>query len=43
MSYTIDFAYERRQAVTNVNLILRGIKAADIPVQAPTRFERSSI
>jgi putative tryptophan/tyrosine transport system substrate-binding protein len=39
MSYTIDFAYERRQAASYVDLIPRGTKAADIPVQAPTRFE----
>jgi len=39
MSYTIDFAYERRPSASHVDLILRGTKAADIPVQAPTRFE----
>jgi ABC-type uncharacterized transport system substrate-binding protein len=39
MSYTIDFVYLHRQAASYVDLILRGSKPADIPVQGPTRFE----
>jgi putative ABC transport system substrate-binding protein len=39
MSYTIDYVYEYRQAASYVHRILRGAKPADIPVQAPTKFE----
>jgi putative tryptophan/tyrosine transport system substrate-binding protein len=39
MSYTIDYVYEYRQAASYVHRILRGANAADIPVQAPTKFE----
>jgi putative tryptophan/tyrosine transport system substrate-binding protein len=39
MSYSIDFIFQYRQAASYVDRILRGIKPADIPVQAPTKFE----
>ena len=39
MSYSIDFICEYRQAASYVDRILRGTKPADIPVQAPTKFE----
>jgi putative ABC transport system substrate-binding protein len=39
MSYTIGYVYEYRQAASYVHRILRGAKPADIPVQAPTKFE----
>ena len=39
MSYTIDFAFEYRQAAAYIDRILRGAKPADLPVQAPTKFQ----
>src|SRR5262249_6719551 len=39
MSYSIDFIFEYRQAASYVDRILRGTNPADIPVQAPTKFE----
>lgn len=39
MSYGTDRVEEMRQAATYIDRILRGDKAADLPVQAPTRFE----
>ena len=39
MSYTIDFAFEYRQAASYIDRILRGAKPADLPVQAPTKFQ----
>jgi putative ABC transport system substrate-binding protein len=39
MSYSIDFAYSYRLAASSIDRILRGAKPADIPVQAPTKFE----
>ena len=39
MSYSTDLADQYRQAATYVDRILRGDKPADLPVQAPTKFE----
>jgi ABC-type uncharacterized transport system substrate-binding protein len=39
MSYGIDLAYQYRQAATYVDRILKGEKAADLPVQLPTKFD----
>jgi putative ABC transport system substrate-binding protein len=39
MSYGIDSADLFRRAASYVNRILRGAKAAELPVQAPTKFE----
>jgi Virulence factor BrkB len=39
MSYGIDPVDEFRQAATYVDRILRGAKPADLPVQAPTKYE----
>jgi putative tryptophan/tyrosine transport system substrate-binding protein len=39
MSYGTDQDYVFRQAATYVDRILRGAKAADLPVQAPTKYE----
>ena len=38
-SYGFDQNYEFRQAAAYVDRILRGEKPANLPVQAPTRFE----
>ncbi len=37
--YGIDFNDQYRGAATYVDRILRGTKAADLPIQAPTKFE----
>jgi putative tryptophan/tyrosine transport system substrate-binding protein len=39
LSYGIDFAAHYRQAAAYVDRILRGTKPADLPVQAPTKYE----
>jgi len=39
MSYGTDRVEELRQAATYVDRILKGQKPADLPVQAPTKFE----
>jgi ABC-type uncharacterized transport system substrate-binding protein len=39
MSYGIDFTHQFQQAAYYVDRILRGEKAADLPVEAPTKFE----
>jgi putative ABC transport system substrate-binding protein len=39
MSYGTDRVDEMRQAASYIDRILRGDKPADLPVQAPTRFE----
>ena len=39
ISYGIDFIPLYQQAVSYVSRILRGANAADLPVQAPTKFE----
>jgi putative ABC transport system substrate-binding protein len=39
MSYGIDLIDQSRQATSYVDRILRGAKAADLPVQAPTKYE----
>ncbi len=39
ISYGLDFADGFRQAATYVDRILRGEKPADLPVQAPNKFE----
>jgi len=39
MSYGIDFVDVFRQAASYVDAILRGDKPANLPVQAPTRYE----
>jgi len=39
MSYGVDFAPLMRRAASFVAKILRGAKAADLPVDQPTTFE----
>ena len=39
MSYGVDFTNQFREAASYVDRVLRGEKAADLPVQAPTKFE----
>ena len=39
MSYGIDITQIQRNAVAYVSRILRDTKPADLPVQAPTKFE----
>jgi putative ABC transport system substrate-binding protein len=39
MSYGTDRVDEMRQAASYIDRILRGDKASDLPVQAPTKFE----
>ena len=39
MSYGTDLIDHARQAASYVDRILRGAKAADLPVQAPTKYE----
>ena len=39
MAYGADFAYIWRESATLVDKVLRGAKAADIPIQQATRFE----
>jgi putative ABC transport system substrate-binding protein len=39
MFYGIDFVELYRQSASYVDRILRGAKAADLPVQLPTKFE----
>jgi putative ABC transport system substrate-binding protein len=39
MSYGSDLASQFRSAAQYVNRILKGEKPADLPVQAPTKYE----
>ena len=39
ISYNSDFADQHRRAASYVDRILRGAKVADLPVQAPTKYE----
>ena len=39
MSYGPDFIDQFRKAAVYADRILRGAKAADLPVQQPTKFE----
>ena len=39
ISYGPDFLDEHRRAASYVDRILKGEKAADLPVQAPTKYE----
>jgi putative ABC transport system substrate-binding protein len=39
ISYGVDPADQFRDAASYVDRILRGEKAGDLPVQAPTRFQ----
>jgi putative tryptophan/tyrosine transport system substrate-binding protein len=39
MSYGPDYVEQYRQAAGYVDRILRGERAADLPVQAPTKYE----
>jgi ABC-type uncharacterized transport system substrate-binding protein len=39
MSYATDVIDQNRQAASYVDRILRGAKPADLPVQAPTKYE----
>jgi putative ABC transport system substrate-binding protein len=39
MSYSVDVVEQTRQAASYVDRILRGANPADLPVQAPTKYE----
>ena len=39
MSYSTDSAEQLRRAATYIDRILKGARAADLPVQNPTTFE----
>jgi putative tryptophan/tyrosine transport system substrate-binding protein len=39
MSYGIDLIDQSRQAASYIDRILRGANAAELPVQAPTKYE----
>ena len=39
MSYGTDILFQYRQAATYIDRILRGAKPADLPVEAPTKYE----
>ena len=39
ISYGTDFPHQYRRAARYIDRILKGEKAADLPVQAPTKFE----
>ena len=39
IAYSADFAEEFRQAAGYIDRILKGAKPADLPVQAPTKYE----
>jgi ABC transporter substrate binding protein len=39
VSYGVDFAYLPRRVATYVDKLLKGAKAADLPVEQPTKFE----
>ena len=39
MSYGVDFAYLHRRVATFVDNLLKGAKAADLPVEQPTKLE----
>ena len=39
VSYGADFVDQYRRGATYVDRILRGEKPADLPVQAPTKYE----
>ena len=39
MSYGTDVLFQYRQAATYIDRILRGAKPADLPVEAPTKYE----
>ena len=39
MSYGTNLAYSNRQVGVYTDLILKGAKPADLPVQQPTQFE----
>jgi putative ABC transport system substrate-binding protein len=39
MSYGVDYVDEYRQVASYVDRILRGATPAELPVQAPTRYE----
>ena len=41
MSYGVDYAEQFRRAADYIDRLLKGARAADLPVQQPTEFDLS--